>query len=77
VDDGVELSRENLIKKFEVKLAVAQRARKKKQVTRIHAKIKNKRKDWNHKHTTLLTKELRSVGSRQREFQQSQENEHS
>jgi len=56
VDDGVELSRKNLIKKFEVKLAVAQRARKKKQVTRIHAKIKNKREDWNYKHTTLLTK---------------------
>lgn len=57
LSDGVELSRENLTKKFEVKLATAQRARKKKQVTRIHAKIKNKRKDWNHKATTQLTNE--------------------
>ena len=57
LSDGVECSRENLTKKFEVKLAVVQRARKKKQVTRIHAKIKNKRKDWNHKQTTLLTSE--------------------
>jgi IS605 OrfB family transposase len=57
LSDGVALSRENLTKKFEVKLAVAQRARKKKQVTRIHARIKNKRKDWNHKTTTLLTNE--------------------
>ncbi|GAA3990878.1 transposase [Hymenobacter antarcticus] len=57
LSDGVELSRENLTRKFEVKLASAQRARKKKQVTRIHAKIKNKRKDWNHKATTRLTNE--------------------
>lgn len=57
LSDGVELSRDNLTRTFEVKLAVAQRARKKKQVTRIHAKIKNKRKDWNHKQTTLLTRE--------------------
>lgn len=57
LSDGVELSRENLTRTFEVKLATAQRARKKKQVTRIHAKIKNKRKDWNHKQTTLLTRE--------------------
>jgi IS605 OrfB family transposase len=57
LSDGVECSRENLTRKFEVKLATAQRARKKKQVTRIHAKIKNKRKDWNHQQTTRLTNE--------------------
>lgn len=57
LSDGVELSRENLTRKFEVKLATAQRARKRKRVTRIHAKIKNKRKDWNHKASTLLTRE--------------------
>lgn len=57
LSDGVELSRENLTRKFELKLATGQRARKKKQVTRIHAKIKNKRKDWNHKQTTVLTNE--------------------
>ncbi len=57
LSDGLELSRENLTRKFGVKLAVTQRARKKKQVPRIHAKIKNQRKDWNHKQTTLLTNE--------------------
>lgn len=57
LSDGVELSRANLTNKFAVKLAGAQRARKKKQVTRIHAKIKNTRKDWSHKATTLLTRE--------------------
>lgn len=57
LSDGVELSRENLTRTFEVRSATAQRARKKKQATRIHAKIKNKRKYWNHKQTTLLTNE--------------------
>lgn len=54
LSDGTELSRENLTKKYENKLAVAQRAGKKRQVKTIHAKIKNKRKDWNHKKTTEL-----------------------
>ena len=57
LSDGVALSRENLTRTFEVKLATAQRARKKKQVTRLHARLKNKRKDWNHKATTALTNE--------------------
>lgn len=57
LSDGVELSRENLTRQFEVQLAKAQRARKKKRVTAIHAKIKNKRKDWNHKTSTRLVRE--------------------
>ena len=54
LSDGKELSRENLTKKYEEKLAIAQRAGKKKQAATIHAKIKNSRKDWNHKKTTEL-----------------------
>lgn len=54
LSDGVEFNRDNLTKKYETKLAKAQRAKKKKQVTKIHAKIKNKRKDWNHKVSTVL-----------------------
>ena len=61
LSDGVELSRENLTKQFEVQLATAQRARKKKRVTAIHAKIKNKRKDWNHKTSTRLVREYDKV----------------
>ena len=57
LSDGVELSRENLTKTFEEQLAKAQRARKKKRVTAIHATIKKKRKDWNHKATTRLVRE--------------------
>lgn len=40
----------------ETKLAVAQRAGKKKQVKRIHAKIANQRKDFLHKESTALVK---------------------
>lgn len=61
LSDGVELSRENLTKTFEVQLTKAQRARKKKRVTAIHAKIKNKRKDWNHKATTRLVREYDTI----------------
>ncbi|WP_373331339.1 RNA-guided endonuclease InsQ/TnpB family protein [Salmonirosea aquatica] len=57
LSDGVEFSRENLTKKYEKKLAMAQRARKKKRVTAIHAKIRNKRRDWNHKASTRLVQE--------------------
>ena len=56
LSDGTELNRENLTKKYEENLAVAQRAGKKKQVATIHAKIKNRRKDWNHKKTTKLVR---------------------
>lgn len=46
---GTSYDKENLTKKYAEKLAVAQRAKNKKQVTNIHRKIKNTRKDNNHK----------------------------
>ena len=54
LSNGKDLSRQNLTKAYEEKLAVAQRAAKKRQAATIHAKIKNRRKDWNHKKTTEL-----------------------
>jgi len=57
LSNGNELSRDNLTCKYEQKLAMAQRAGKKKLVTAIHAKMKNQRRDWNHKQTTKLVKE--------------------
>lgn len=54
LSNGTSLNRENITKKYAAKLATAQRARKKNQVAKIHAKIKNTRKDWNHKQTTKL-----------------------
>ena len=44
--DGEKYSRENLTKKYEIQLAMAQRAHKVKRVRAIHAKIKNKRKEF-------------------------------
>lgn len=61
LSDGVEFNRENLTKKYEAKLADAQRAKKKKRVTAIHAKIKNKRKDWNHKVSTAIVNEYDKI----------------
>ena len=52
--DGEKISRENLTKAYEVNLAKAQRASRRKQAANIHAKIANKRKDWAHKATTSL-----------------------
>jgi IS605 OrfB family transposase len=59
--DGEKIRRENLTKSYEVKLAKAQRARRKRQTTNIHAKIANKRKDWAHKATTSLVKSSKVI----------------
>lgn len=61
LSDGLEFNRENLTKSFETKLAISQRANKKKQAVAIHNKIKNKRKDWNHKISTLLVREYDKI----------------
>lgn len=54
LSDGTIIHRENLTNKYSERLAIAQRAKKKKRVTAIQAKIKNSRKDFNHKVTTKL-----------------------
>ena len=54
---GTKYTRENLTKQYEIKLADAQRACKKRQTTNIHQKIKNKRKDWIHKTTTKICRD--------------------
>lgn len=61
LSDGVVFNRQNLTKKFEKQLAIAQRAMKKKRVTAIHAKIKNKRKDWSHKVSTAIVNEYDKI----------------
>lgn len=52
--DGEKLKRSNLTREWEVELARAQRAKKKRRVRKIHAKIRNIRQDWNHKKSTKL-----------------------
>lgn len=55
--NGDTLERQDFYRNSEEKLARAQRARKKKEVKNIHAKIKNRRKDAIHKFTTELVNE--------------------
>jgi len=52
--DGVQYSRQNLTRQHADALAMAQRARKKKRVKAIQAKIAHVRKDWTHKATTAI-----------------------
>jgi IS605 OrfB family transposase len=59
--DGMKYSRENLTRQYEAKLALAQRARKKRRVTALHAKIKNTRKDWTQKVTTAIVARAKRI----------------
>jgi transposase len=58
---GEKETRDNISKQFEKKLARAQRHKKKRQERKIHLKIKNKRKDWNHKHSFKLAENYRRI----------------
>lgn len=58
---GQQFKRKSLTKKYEKKLARAQRARHKGQVRNIHAKIKNSRKDWTHKVTTQIARQFGKI----------------
>lgn len=58
---GEKYSREKLTKKYQKRLGIAQRAKKKHQVTKIYQKIKNTRKDWNHKVTTTIVKTVKNI----------------
>ncbi|NNG75219.1 IS200/IS605 family element transposase accessory protein TnpB, partial [Acinetobacter sp. ANC 4277] len=55
--DGTVISNPKFYRKYENKLGIAQRARNKKRVRALHAKIANCRKDHLHKASTLLVKE--------------------
>jgi IS605 OrfB family transposase len=54
LSNGSTVEAKQFYRKSEEKLAVAQRAKKKKQVKNIHTKIKNQRKDFIHKATTAI-----------------------
>lgn len=64
LSNGEKFNRDNLTQKFAEKLAKKQRAKKKNQARRVHIKIKNKRKDWNHKvtHKIISASKLVAVG---------------
>ena len=52
--DGTVISNPKFYRQYEKKLGIAQRARNKKRVRALHAKIANCRKDHLHKASTLL-----------------------
>ncbi len=57
MSDGAKVEAKQIYRKLEEKLGKAQRAKKKRQVKKIHAKIKNTRKDFLHKLSTKLVRE--------------------
>lgn len=59
--EGKHLDRESITRKYADKLATAQRARKKRQVKTIHAKIKNARKEWVHQKTAELVNQYDKI----------------
>lgn len=61
LSDGTVIENQSEFRKLEEKLGKAQRANKKKQAKKIHAKIKNKRRDFLHKETTKVAKKYHSV----------------
>ena len=54
--DGTVISNPNFYRQYEQKLGIAQRAKNKKRVRVLHAKITNCRKDHLHKASTMLVK---------------------
>ncbi|WP_410473198.1 RNA-guided endonuclease InsQ/TnpB family protein [Faucicola mancuniensis] len=54
--DGTKITNPKYYKQYQQKLAKAQRANKKKQVRKLHAKIANSRKDYLHKASSELIK---------------------
>ncbi len=61
LSDGTVIENQAQFKKLEEKLGKAQRARKKRQAKKIHAKIKNKRRDFLHKKTNQIAKNYRTI----------------
>ena len=55
--DGTVISNPKFYRNYEQKLGIAQRARNKKRVRALHAKIANCRKDHLHKASTMLVRE--------------------
>ena len=59
--DGEKIDPLRIYQQYEGKLAIAQRARKKKRAAAIHAKIANIRKDYLHKRSTALVSRAAAI----------------
>jgi putative transposase len=54
ISDGSKIEHPSYYRRMEKRIAIAQRAKKKKQVKALHAKVKNQRNDYLHKASTVL-----------------------
>lgn len=61
LSDGRKIENPKILEKHATRLAKAQRANKKKLVTRIQLKIKNVRKDFLHKESTKLVNDYKTI----------------
>lgn len=61
MSDGSKIENPRITNRYAEKLALAQRAKKKKLATQIHNKIKNVRKDFLHKETSKLVKKYKTI----------------
>jgi putative transposase len=59
--DGVKLEASRFYRNAEADIARAQRAKNKKQVKNLHAKVKNRRKDTTHKFTTKVANRYKII----------------
>jgi putative transposase len=58
---GTKIAAPKFTSKYARKLAVAQRAKHRKQTQKIHQKIKDSRKDFHHKESTKLVKQFNNI----------------
>jgi len=61
LSSGTIISRSNLTRDDEIRLACFHRAVKKRQARNLHAKIRNKRLDWTHKTTVQLAQQYENI----------------
>lgn len=61
LSDGIKIYNTSEYRNLEEKLGKAQRANKRRLVKKVHAKIKNKRKDYLHKETTKIAKRYNTI----------------
>jgi len=61
LSDGGKIIAPQFFRKSQAKLAIAQRARKRRQIKNIHIKIANQRKDFLHKATTKIVSDNRLI----------------
>lgn len=61
ISDGSKIEHPRWYRKMEARIATAQRARKKKQVKKLHAKVKAQRNDFLHKESTRLVRQHAAI----------------